>query len=118
MGRRSLGKLAGVGGIEEATRDLLTAWEGIRFEVDGDHEVDAERVLVLTGIPRVVKRVAWKSAIWEGKARTSTARSPTSASLRGPTPRICSRFCIAGQSGRRDGGRRRARKRRAAVLPA
>jgi hypothetical protein len=36
--------------MERATRDLFTAWAGIRFEVDGDHEVDAERVLVLTRI--------------------------------------------------------------------
>jgi ketosteroid isomerase-like protein len=46
----SPGSWRGVAGIEEATRDLFTAWQGIRFEVDGDHEVDAERVLVLTRI--------------------------------------------------------------------
>jgi ketosteroid isomerase-like protein len=46
----SPGSWKGVAGMEEATRDLFTAWEGIRFEVDGDHEVDAERVLVLTRI--------------------------------------------------------------------
>ena len=37
----------GVGGVVEAAREWLSAWEDFRFVVDGYRELDPERVLVL-----------------------------------------------------------------------
>jgi ketosteroid isomerase-like protein len=43
----SPGTWTGVAGMAEGWRDLFTAWEGVRVEVDGYRELDGERVLVL-----------------------------------------------------------------------
>jgi ketosteroid isomerase-like protein len=37
----------GVAGLAEGAREQLEPWQGYRIEVDGYHELDGERVLVL-----------------------------------------------------------------------
>jgi ketosteroid isomerase-like protein len=43
----SPGMWSGLAGLAEGTRELLGAWEGLRYEVDEYRELDDERVLVL-----------------------------------------------------------------------
>jgi ketosteroid isomerase-like protein len=42
------GSWTGVAGLTTGWRDFLSAWEGYRIEVEAYHELDHERVLVLT----------------------------------------------------------------------
>jgi 2-(1,2-epoxy-1,2-dihydrophenyl)acetyl-CoA isomerase len=44
----SAGRWTGLAGMAEASRTWLSAWEDVRAEVEGYHELDEERVLVLT----------------------------------------------------------------------
>jgi ketosteroid isomerase-like protein len=44
----SPGRWTGVAGMKEASRDTVSVWEGFRTKAHTFHEIDAERVLVLT----------------------------------------------------------------------
>jgi hypothetical protein len=91
----------GLTGLAQAMRELLSAWEGIRIEVDEYRELDEERVLVVVhsrgrGKVSGLELDALSTAQYEvvHRRRQSIAASASSCSLRASSS---SSTCSAGR---------------------